>query len=129
MKTCRPDFIDAINVTDLSQATKWTVNANNVNDDGRGVMFADERGTKISFRNVRSTGATESQRQIDLFPTYYDYDSYNLDPSDFARGPWIIGTHAWTFADCKTSQSITRVVMLLQLGAVCSSLVGRGASR
>jgi outer membrane receptor protein involved in Fe transport len=81
------EFIDALNVPDLSAAAKWTVNANNVNDDGRGVMFADELGTKLSFRGVQSTGTTVSQQQIDFFPVYYDYDSYNLERFDFARGP------------------------------------------
>ena len=81
------EFIDALNLSDLSVATKWTVNANNVNDDGRGVVFADELGTKLSFRGVQSTGTTVSQQQIDFFPVYYDYDSYNLDRFDFARGP------------------------------------------
>lgn len=81
------EFIDAINIPDLSVAAKWTVNANNVNDDGRGVMFADELGTKLSFRGVQSTGTTVSQQQIDFFPAYYDYDSFDLDRFDFARGP------------------------------------------
>ena len=81
------EFIDALNLTDLSVAAKWTVNANNVNDDGRGVVFADELGTKLSFRGVQSTGTTVSQQQIDFFPVYYDYDSFNLERFDFARGP------------------------------------------
>ncbi len=111
------EFIDALNLSDLSVAAKWTVNANNVNDDGRGVIFADELGTKLSFRGVQSTGTTVSQQQIDFFPVYYDYDSFNLERFDFARGPNSIlfgngsngGTPNATVKRARTDQAFDEV--------------------
>jgi outer membrane receptor protein involved in Fe transport len=82
------EFLDAVNITDLKQATKWTVNSNLEPDNGSNQLFANQisgqngAGYLVSFR-----GVIGGQQQIDFFPAYYDYDAYNLDRIDFARGP------------------------------------------
>jgi outer membrane receptor protein involved in Fe transport len=76
------DFIDALNLTNLTMAQQWTTGFNEIEDDGRQNQFGDGERGRRTFRGVSS-----NQQQIEFFPAYYDYDSYNLERFDFARGP------------------------------------------
>lgn len=76
------DFIEALNITNLTMAQQWTVGFNEIEDDGRQNQFGDGERGRRTFRGVSS-----NQQQIEFFPAYYDYDSYNLERFDFARGP------------------------------------------
>lgn len=76
------DFIDALNLTNLTAAQQWTTGFNEIEDDGRQNQFGDGERGRRTFRGVAS-----NQQQIEFFPAYYDYDSYNLERFDFARGP------------------------------------------
>lgn len=73
------EFIDALGLTDLSEANRWAPNTTIVNDDGRQETFGTP--TNFSFRGV--SGST----QRNFFPFTVNYDSYNLDRFDYARGP------------------------------------------
>lgn len=76
------DFIEALNITNLTMAQQWTTGFNEIEDDGRQNQFGDGERGRRTFRGVSS-----NQQQIEFFPAYYDYDSYNLERFDFARGP------------------------------------------
>lgn len=76
------DFIEALNLTNLTMAQQWTTGFNEIEDDGRQNQFGDGERGRRTFRGVSS-----NQQQIEFFPAYYDYDSYNLERFDFARGP------------------------------------------
>ncbi len=76
------DFIEALNITSLTQAQQWTTGFNEIEDDGRQNQFGDGERGRRTYRGVSS-----NQQQIEFFPAYYDYDSYNLERFDFARGP------------------------------------------
>jgi outer membrane receptor for ferric coprogen and ferric-rhodotorulic acid len=73
------EFIDALGLADLSEAMRWAPNATVVNDDGRQEFFGNT--TAFSFRGV--SGST----QRNFFPFSVNYDSYNVDRFDTARGP------------------------------------------
>ena len=73
------EFIDALGLTELADANRWAPNTTIVNDDGRQEMFGTP--TQFSFRGV--SGST----QRNFFPFTVNYDSYNLDRFDYARGP------------------------------------------
>lgn len=76
------DFIDALSLTSLTAAQQWTTGFNEIEDDGRQNQFGDGERGRRTFRGVAS-----NQQQIEFFPAFYDYDSYNLERFDFARGP------------------------------------------
>jgi hypothetical protein len=76
------DFIEALSLTTLTSAQQWTTGFNEIEDDGRQNQFGDGERIRRTFRGVQS-----NQQQIEFFPAYYDYDSYNLERFDFARGP------------------------------------------
>ncbi len=76
------DFIEALQITSLTMAQQWTTGFNEIEDDGRQNQFGDGERGRRTFRGVSS-----NQQQIEFFPAYYDYDSYNLERFDFARGP------------------------------------------
>jgi len=82
------EFIDALKLDDLTGAVKWTVNSNVTPDNGSNTLFANQvsgqngAGFLLTFR-----GVSGGQQQIDFFPAFYSYDSYNIERFDFARGP------------------------------------------
>ena len=76
------DFIDALSLTNLTNAQQWTTGFNLIEDDGRQNQFGSGESGRRTFRGVAS-----NQQMIEFFPAYYDYDSYNLERFDFARGP------------------------------------------
>ena len=76
------DFIDALSLTTLTSAEQWTTGFNQIEDDGRQNQFGSGESGRRTFR-----GVIGNQQQIEFFPAFYDYDSYNLERFDFARGP------------------------------------------
>jgi outer membrane receptor protein involved in Fe transport len=76
------DFIDALNLTTLTSAQNWTTGFNQIEDDGRQNQFGSGESGRRTFRGVAGNRQT-----IEFFPVFYDYDSYNLERFDFARGP------------------------------------------
>lgn len=74
------EFIDALNLTDLVSATEWTVNAVDSQGDGSQEVFGN--GFEVSSRGVSVSG-----QQRNFFPLNVNFDSYNLDRFDYARGP------------------------------------------
>ena len=74
------EFIDALGLTNLTEASNWVVNTTKAPDAGRGEIFTDVR-YGLSFRGV-SGGA-----QRNFFGASGNFDSYNLDRFDYARGP------------------------------------------
>lgn len=76
------DFIDALSLTNLTNAQQWTTGFNLIEDDGRQNQFGSGEAGRRTFRGVAS-----NQQMIEFFPAFYDYDSYTLERFDFARGP------------------------------------------
>jgi outer membrane receptor protein involved in Fe transport len=74
------EFIDALGLKSLNEASQWAVNATFQPDDGRGEIFTTI--TPLSFR-----GFSGNTQQRNFFPARIDFDSYNLDRFDYARGP------------------------------------------
>ena len=74
------EFIDALAINDLSQAIEWTVGAHQTLEAGADAIF-----NAIPNLNVR--GVSGLSRQRNFFPFSVNFDSYNLDRFDFARGP------------------------------------------
>ena len=110
------DFIEALQITNLTMAQQWTTGFNEIEDDGRQNQFGDGERGRRTFRGVSS-----NQQQIEFFPAYYDYDSYNLERFDFARGPNSIlfgsgsmgGTANGLFKRAHTSQASGELSMAL----------------
>ena len=76
------DFIDALNLTNLTEAAQWTTNT---------LQFADGQGGGDFFNitvpiSVRG-GGTSALRQRNFFLYFAPMDSYNLERYDFGRGP------------------------------------------
>ena len=74
------EFIDALGLTNISEASQWAVNTASVVDYGASEVFGAT--TQIS---IRGGGSAATQR--DFFPFSVNYDSYNLERIDYARGP------------------------------------------
>ena len=110
------DFIEALQLTNLTMAQQWTTGFNEIEDDGRQNQFGDGERGRRTFRGVSS-----NQQQIEFFPAYYDYDSYNLERFDFARGPNSIlfgsgsmgGTANGLFKRANTAKATGEITMAL----------------
>ncbi len=77
------EFIDALGVSDVTEAAAWTTNAAFAKDDGRSTQFG-----RVGFNDlVTFRGVAANRANINFFPVHFDYDSYNLERFDFARGP------------------------------------------
>lgn len=100
------EFIDALDIVDLSEALEWTVNATSVEEEGRLAIFGNGDQT-LSIRGVTSTG-----RQRNFFPLNLQFDSYNLDRFDYARGPNAILFGAGSFSG--TPNVVTKRAMLAE---------------
>jgi len=78
------EFIDALQLTDLKDATKWTVNASSNQDDSSNDLIGGLPGVA----SVYTTRGTNSNGQFrNFFPTTFNPDSYNIDRFDYSRGP------------------------------------------
>ncbi|MDQ8201204.1 TonB-dependent receptor [Pelagicoccus enzymogenes] len=98
------EFIDALGLVDLTEALEWTVNATSVEEEGRLAIFGNGDQT-LSIRGVTSTG-----RQRNFFPLNLQFDSYNLDRFDYARGPNAILFGAGSFSG--TPNVVTKRALL-----------------
>lgn len=77
------EFIDALGVSDVTEAAQWTTNASFAKDDGRSTQFG-----RVGFNDlVNFRGVASNRANINFFPVHFDYDSFNLERFDFARGP------------------------------------------
>jgi outer membrane receptor protein involved in Fe transport len=77
------EFIDALGVSDVTEAATWTTNASFAKDDGRSTQFG-----RVGFNDlVTFRGVPANRANINFFPVHFDYDSFNLERFDFARGP------------------------------------------
>ena len=74
------EFIDALGLESVTEASKWSVNVADIRDQGATEIFG--AATQISFR-----GGSSAATQRDFFPFAVNYDSYNLERIDYARGP------------------------------------------
>lgn len=77
------EFIDALGVVDVTEAASWTTNSTFAKDDGRSTQFG-----RVGFNDLTTfRGVPANRAQVNFFPVHYDYDSFNLERFDFARGP------------------------------------------
>jgi outer membrane receptor protein involved in Fe transport len=74
------EFLDALSITNLIDATRWTVNNDTLLDYGVGLAFGQD--VALSIRGISTGGA-----QSNFFPIRWDADGYNVERMDFARGP------------------------------------------
>ena len=74
------EFITALNLTDLTSASEWTVSSANLQGAGENEIWG--AGFEMSSRGV-SIGA----QQRNFFPLNVNFDTYNLDRIDYSRGP------------------------------------------
>lgn len=75
------DFLDALNISDLTEAIEWTVNATAIPDDGSGQLFG-EMAPVTYIRGVRTGTA-----QRNFFAGNPGASAYNLERIDYTRGP------------------------------------------
>lgn len=74
------DFIDALDLTDLTTMTQWSTNTTDLADDN--TTYNTGGSLKVSSRGV---GSNSPQRNF--FPVNFNFDSYNIERLDLARGP------------------------------------------
>lgn len=74
------EFIDALGLDDLTRAVEWSVGTHQNVDAGAQPIFA---GTP----SFSARGVSGLSLQRNFFPYAVNFDSYNLDRFDFARGP------------------------------------------
>lgn len=74
------EFIDALQLNDLTEMSRWSVNSTDIEADG--TTFNTGNGIRIATRGV---GSGSPQRNF--FPVTYNFDSYNIERLDLARGP------------------------------------------
>ncbi len=75
------DFLDALNLTNLIEASRWTVNSYDIGDDGNETAFNNPLSNQMRFRGLGS-----NTQQIDFFPVNYNYDTFSIERLDYARG-------------------------------------------
>ena len=78
------EFLEAFNVTDVAEASQWTVNSNLNEGDGSSRVLGLNPSPS---GNVRTRGVVAGTPTRNFFPYRSTGDSYNLDRVDFARGP------------------------------------------
>ncbi|MSU64753.1 MAG: hypothetical protein EXS38_01325 [Opitutus sp.] len=76
------EFIDAFNVTDVTEAAMWSTNANQNEADGSTRMYGNSSATMVRSRGIKMGLPTKN-----FFTISGTQDSYNLDRVDMARGP------------------------------------------
>ncbi len=74
------DFIDALQLTDLTEMAKWAPNSYDLADNNQ--TYDTGNAIRISSRGVASNSP-----QRNFFPVNYNFDSYNIERLDLARGP------------------------------------------
>ncbi len=73
------DFIEALQLTDVNEMMKWVTNSSDNPDMGDSIAT----GTAV---RIQSRGIGNSP-QRNFFPVYFNFDGYNLERLDVARGP------------------------------------------
>jgi outer membrane receptor protein involved in Fe transport len=76
------EFLEAFNLTDVSQAAQFTTGAYTMDNDGTQRQYGRTEASQITMRGVKV-----GQPQVNFFNFQYTADSFNLDRVDFARGP------------------------------------------
>lgn len=77
------ELIEALGLTDLTQAAEWTTNSFKFPDgSGGGDLF--NITTPVAVRGILSNNPL---RQRNFFPYYSENDSYSIERFDFGRGP------------------------------------------
>ena len=76
------EFLEAFNITDVSQAAQFTTGAYSMDNDGTQRQYGRTEASQITMRGVKV-----GQPQVNFFNFQYTADSFNLDRVDFARGP------------------------------------------
>lgn len=74
------ELLDALGLNEMTEATQWVTNSALIPDDGRQEIFGTP--IQVTFRGLNGNTA-----QRNFFPFNVNFDSYNLDRVDFARGP------------------------------------------
>jgi outer membrane receptor protein involved in Fe transport len=74
------DFIDALQLVDLNEMAKWAPNSYDIPENGD--AYGTGNDLFISSRGVSSAGP-----QRNFFPVNFNFDSYNVERLDLARGP------------------------------------------
>ncbi|OAM91060.1 hypothetical protein AW736_05370 [Termitidicoccus mucosus] len=75
------EFIDALQLVNFAEALEWAPNTNSARDNGDNEIRSGS-GTQVTMRGIAANGV-----QRNFFPLNVNYDSYNLDRFDYARGP------------------------------------------
>ena len=75
------EFIDAVGLTSLTEASKWMVNT------GTSVQNGTEEITSNSPVNITFRGVGASGQQRNFFRLAINYDAYNIERYDMGRGP------------------------------------------
>jgi outer membrane receptor protein involved in Fe transport len=81
------DFIDALGITDLNEATRWSTGNSEPLTAGS-ENFLSNTG-QYSTRGINATAQSNNagNRQRNFFPLLSYGDSYNIERYDFGRGP------------------------------------------
>ncbi len=74
------DFIDALQLVDLNEMAKWAPNSYDIPENGD--AYGTGNDLFISSRGVSSAGP-----QRNFFPVNFNFDGYNVERLDLARGP------------------------------------------
>ncbi|MDP3071679.1 MAG: TonB-dependent receptor plug domain-containing protein [Opitutaceae bacterium] len=77
------EFLEAFNLTDVAEATQWSVNSTVIDADGTNRAF----GTSVGNGGLRTRGVATGLPTRNFFPFIMTADSYNLDRVDYGRGP------------------------------------------
>lgn len=80
------EFIDALNLTEVTDAARWTVNSYDPGDSGdSGGLNGGSMG-QANVSRLRFRGLQTNTPQVDFFPAAYDFDAFSIERIDFARG-------------------------------------------
>jgi outer membrane receptor protein involved in Fe transport len=74
------EFLDALNIMDVTEAINWTVNATTTPDDGGGQLFGGTGSSTIR-------GVSSNQGNRNFFSGGGNPSTYNMERMDYARGP------------------------------------------
>lgn len=78
------DFIDALQLTDFTEMAQWAPNSMETPDDVNQYMGNNADGGSI---RISSRGVGSNSPQKNFFPIAYNFDGYNIERLDLARGP------------------------------------------
>ena len=73
------EFIEALQLVDVTEMTRWFTNATDLPDNNS--SYDTGTSVRLAARGV------SSGLQRDFFPVSYNFDSYNVERLDLARGP------------------------------------------